>query len=280
MRAETRLRRHEVSESAELVSYRLESATPQGDAMAAYLTLNDPGRRNALSDALLDQLSTLLQQAADDPDVRVIVLTSSHPKIFSSGGNLDAFADNRATIVKYAGLTRFPSLFRTLTGIDKPVLCAANGDVLAGALGIALACDLIIAKESIRLGCPEINVGAFPFMISALIFRATGRLVANELMMTGRLVSATEAAAAGLVNKVVPDSEFDGALRQWISDIAAKSPLLLGMGKKALAATRDMPLESALDYLQAQLALAFTTDDLSEGVLAFKEKRSPHWRNT
>jgi enoyl-CoA hydratase len=117
-------------------------------------------------------------------------------------------------------------------------------------------------------------------MISALIFRATGRLVANELMMTGRLVTASEAAAAGLVNKVVPDAEFDDALRQWITDIAGKSPLLLGMGKKALAATRDMPLESALDYLQAQLALAFTTDDLAEGVLAFKQKRSPHWRNT
>ncbi|MGC2797457.1 MAG: enoyl-CoA hydratase/isomerase family protein, partial [Mycobacterium sp.] len=165
-------------------------------------------------------------------------------------------------------------------GIEKPVICAANGDVLAGALGIALACDLIIAKESIRLGCPEINVGAFPFMISALIFRATGRLIANELMMTGRLVSAAEAAAAGLVNKVVPDGEFDDALRRWITDIAGKSPLLLGMGKKALAATRDMPLESALDYLQAQLALAFTTDDLAEGVLAFKEKRSPDWHNT
>ena len=268
-----------MSESAELVTYRLEAATPGGEALAAYLTLNDPARRNALSDSLLDQLNASLQRAAADSRVRVIVLTSSHPRIFSSGGNLDAFADNRATIEKYAGLSRFPTLFRTLTGIDKPVICAANGDVLAGALGIALACDLIIAKESIRLGCPEINVGAFPFMISALIFRATGRLVANELMMTGRLISATEAAAAGLVNKVVPNAEFDEALQQWVADIAGKSPLLLGMGKQALATTRDMPLESALDYLQAQLALAFTTEYLPEGVRAFKEKRPPRWRN-
>ena len=266
-----------MTDTSELVTCRLEPA--DSDALAAYLTLNDPERRNALSDALLDQLVELLQRAAADPRVRVIVLTSSHPRVFSSGGNLDAFADDRATIVKYAGLARFPTLYRTLTGIDKPVVCAANGDVLAGALGIALACDLVIAKESIRLGCPEINVGAFPFMISALIFRATGRLVANELMMTGRLISAREAAAAGLVNKLVPDAEFDDALHQWVADIAAKSPLLMGMGKRALAATRDMPLDSALDYLQAQLALAFTTDDLAEGVLAFKEKRSPLWRN-
>jgi enoyl-CoA hydratase len=167
-----------------------------------------------------------------------------------------------------------------LSGIDKPVVCAANGDVLAGALGIALACDLVIAKSSVRLGCPEINVGAFPFMISALISRATGRLVANELMMTGRLVSAAEAATAGLVNKVVPDDEFDDALRDWVGAIAEKSPLLLGMGKRALAATRDLSMEAALDYLQAQLALAFTTDDLGEGVRAFKEKRPPRWHNS
>jgi enoyl-CoA hydratase len=268
-----------VAESADLVTYRVEPAQPGSDALVAYLTLNDPARRNALSDALLDQLDALLQRAASDPEIRVVVLTSSHPRVFSSGGNLDAFADDRTTIAKYAALARFPTLYRTLTGIDKPVVCAANGDVLAGALGIALACDLVIAKESVRLGCPEINVGAFPFMISALIFRATGRLVANELMMTGRLISAGEAAAAGLVNKVVPDAEFDDALRRWVADIAAKSPLLMGMGKRAMAATRDLPLDAALDYLQAQLALAFTTDDLAEGVRAFKEKRAPQWRN-
>lgn len=262
----------------DLVSYRLEKADT--DSTVAYLTLNDPERRNALSDALLDQLIAQLTRAGDDPQVRVIVLTSSHDRVFSSGGNLDAFADNRPTIAKYGGLSRFPNLYRALTGIGKPVVCAANGDVLAGALGIALACDLVIAKASIRLGCPEINVGAFPFMISALIFRATGRLVANELMMTGRLISATEAAGVGLVNRVVADDEFDDAVRDWVGAIAAKSPLLLGMGKRALAATRDLPLDSALDYLQAQLALAFTTDDLSEGVRAFKEKRAPQWLNS
>jgi enoyl-CoA hydratase len=263
-----------------LVRYDRRPAGPDSGApLVAYLTLDDPERRNALSDTLLDQLMESLTRAAGDPEVRVIVLTSSHERVFSSGGNLDAFADTRPPIAKYAGLNRFPDLFRTLTAIDKPVVCAANGDVLAGALGIALACDLVIAKKSVRLGCPEINVGAFPFMISALIFRATGRLVANELMMTGRLLSATEAAEAGLVNRVVPDEKFDDAVQAWVATIAAKSPLLLGLGKKALAATRDLPLDAALDYLQAQLALAFTTEDLVEGVRAFKEKRAPVWRN-
>jgi enoyl-CoA hydratase/carnithine racemase len=263
----------------QLIRYDLRPVRSEGSPYAAYLVLDDPDRRNALSDALLDQLGELLTRAATDPDIRVIVLTSSHDRVFSSGGNLDAFADTRPTIAKYAGLKRFPDLYRTLMSIDKPVVCAANGDVLAGALGIALACDLVIAKESARLGCPEINVGAFPFMISALIFRATGRLVANELMMTGRLLSAAEAASAGLVNRVVADDEFDGAVEDLVASIADRSPLLLGLGKKALAATRDLPLDSALDYLQAQLAIAFTTDDLVEGVRAFKEKRAPVWRN-
>jgi enoyl-CoA hydratase len=263
----------------QLVRYDLRRVRPGASPSAAYLILDDPDRRNALSDALLDQLGELLARAAMDPDVRVIVLTSSHDRVFSSGGNLDAFADTRPTVTKYAGLKRFPDLYRSLMSIDKPVVCAANGDVLAGALGIALACDLVIAKESARLGCPEINVGAFPFMISALIFRATGRLVANDLMMTGRLLSAAEAATAGLVNRVVADDAFDGAVEDIVASIADRSPLLLGLGKKALAATRDLPLDSALDYLQAQLAIAFTTDDLVEGVRAFKEKRAPVWKN-
>ena len=263
----------------QLIRYDLRPARSSGSSLAAYLILDDPDRRNALSDPLLDQLSELLTRAAAEPDVRVIVLTSSHDRVFSSGGNLDAFADTRPTITKYAGLTRFPDIYRTLMSIDTPVVCAANGDVLAGALGIALACDLVIAKQSIRLGCPEINIGAFPFMISALIFRATGRLVANELMMTGRLLSAAEAASAGLVNRVVADDEFDSAVDDLVATIADKSPLLLGLGKKAIAATRDLPLDAALDYLQGQLALAFTTDDLVEGVRAFKEKRAPVWRN-
>lgn len=263
-----------------LVAYDLRPAHADVAApQIAYVILDDPDRRNALSDALLDQLMSALTRAAADPAVRVVVLTSSHPRVFSSGGNLEAFADTRPTITKYGGLHRFPDLFRALGTIDKPVVCAANGDVLAGALGMALACDLVIAKESARFGCPEINVGAFPFMISALIFRATGKLVANDLMMTGRLLSATEAAGAGLVNRVVPDHEFDDAVHAWAATISEKSPLLLGLGKKALAATRDLPMDAALDYLQAQLALAFTTEDLVEGVRAFKEKRPAVWRN-
>jgi enoyl-CoA hydratase/carnithine racemase len=150
--------------------------------------------------------------------------------------------------------------------------------VLAGALGLALACDLVLAKESTRFGCPEINVGVFPFMISALIYRNVNRLKANELMMLGELISATEAHKLGLVNRVVPDADFDATVDDWARRLADKSPLLMRLGKDALNATRDMALPEALSALQSQLALALTTEDILEGVTAFREKRAPKWK--
>lgn len=242
------------------------------------LTLDDPATRNALGDEILDELLAALEEARRDDAVRVVVLTSSHHTVFSSGGNLKAFADDRPPIQKYAGLDRFPRLYKLIGALGKPVICAANGDVLAGAFGLALACDLVIAKASARFGCPEINVGAFPFMISALIYRNVDRMKANELMMVGELVGAAEARELGFVNKVVPDEEFDDAVRTWARRIAAKSPLLMRLGKDAVNVTRDLALADALDVLRAQLAIAFTTEDLAEGVRAFREKREPVWR--
>lgn len=264
--------------ASDLIRYEVTSSAGEDSAPSvATIVLDDPERRNALSDDLLDQLGVALDRAEADTAIRVVVLTSSHPRVFSSGGNLDAFGDGRPTIEKYHGLSRFPRLFEQLGAMSKPVVCAAGGDVLAGALGIALACDLVLIKRSARLGCPEINIGAFPFMISALIFRATGRLAANQLMMTGELISADEGRELGLVNKVFDDDEFDSSVSEYVANLAGKSPLLLGLGKKALAQTRDMPMCEALNYLQAQLAIAFTSEDLLEGVTAFKQKRSPQW---
>ena len=244
----------------------------------AFITLDHPEARNALSDALLDDLIAAFLAAKADESVRVAVLTSSHDRVFSAGGDLKAFAGDTPTIVKYAGLDRFPRLYTLIGELGKPVLCAANGDVLAGAFGLALACDLIIAKDTVRFGCPEINVGVFPFMISALIYRNLGRLKANELMMLGDPITAAEALELGIVNQVVPEAEFDDAVRDWARRLADKSPLLMRLGKDAINATRDLSLPEALSALQAQLALAFTTEDIVEGVTAFRERRAPEWK--
>ena len=248
------------------------------DHGVAFVTLDSPETRNALGDELLDELLDRLAAARDDDAVRVVVLGSSHDRVFSAGGDLKAFASEASTIDKYAGLDRFPRLYELIGGLGKPVICAAGGDVLAGAFGLALACDLVIAKEGVRFGCPEINVGVFPFMISALIYRNLDRMKANELMMLGEPVDAAEGARLGFVNAVVPAEEFDDTVRAWAHKVAAKSPLLMRLGKDAIDATRDMSLPDALSALRSQLALAFTTDDIKEGVAAFREKRQPEWR--
>lgn len=244
----------------------------------AYLTLDSPETRNALSDALLDELIAALEKTGADESVRVVVLGSSHDRIFSAGGDLKAFASDAPTITKYAGLDRFPRLYSLIGGLGKPVICAAGGDVLAGSFGLALACDLVIAKEGVQFGCPEINVGVFPFMISALIYRNVPRMRANQLMMLGEPIDAREAERLDIVNVVVPAGDFDDTVRDWAHRLAAKSPLLMRLGKDAIDATRDMSLDGALAALQSQLALAFTTEDIKEGVTAFREKRAPVWR--
>jgi enoyl-CoA hydratase len=248
------------------------------DHGVAFLTLDAPETRNALSDALLDELLAALEVAGGDGHVRVVVLGSSHGRVFSAGGDLKAFASETPVIEKYAGLDRFPRLYAAIGGLGKPVICAAGGDVLAGAFGLALACDLVIAKEGVRFGCPEINVGVFPFMISALIYRNMPRMRANELMMLGEPIDAHEAARMDIVNVVVPAEEFDATVRDWAHRVAGKSPLLMRLGKDAIEATRDMSLPDALSALRSQLALAFTTEDIGEGVTAFREKRDPVWK--
>ena len=134
-----------------------------------------------------------------------------------------------------------------------------------------------MAKESARFGTPEINVGIFPFMIMALIYRNVGRKKANELLLLGEQISAREAERLGIVNRVVDDADFDAAVADWAGRLAAKSPLLMRLGKDAMFRQQDLALGDALEYLHGMLTLAFSTDDIQEGVKAFFEKREPVW---
>jgi enoyl-CoA hydratase len=174
----------------------------------ATIALNQPQTRNALSDELLTDLIAALQSARDDDAVRCVVLTSTHDRVFSSGGNLGGFAADQALVHKHFETAKFARVFALLGELGKPSICAANGHVLAGSLGLALACDLIVAKDTARFGTPEINVGLFPFMIMALIYRNVGRKKTAEMMLLGEQMSAAEAERIGIVNRVVPADEF------------------------------------------------------------------------
>ena len=244
----------------------------------ATITLNDPQTRNSLSAEMLNGLISAFERARDEQQVRCVVLASSHEKTFSSGANLGGFQADVPLVHRHFASERFVGLFKLIGELGKPSLCAVRGHALAGALGIALACDLIIASEEATFGTPEINVGTFPFMIMSLIYRNVPRKKANELLLLGERWSAQEALAAGVVNRVVPDAELDGAVAEWAGKLAAKSPVIMRLGKEAMRRQMDMSLDDALDYLRAQLSLAQSTEDIVEGVSAFFAKREPVWK--
>jgi 3-hydroxypropionyl-coenzyme A dehydratase len=255
----------------QLVLYEVEGGV-------ATVTLNDPETRHSLSPPLLEGLLNALRNARDDDAVRCVVLASSHDKVFSSGANLGAFNADAPLIDRHRGSQRFVEVFRALGELGKPSIVAANGHVLAGSLGIALACDLIIAAEGAGFGTPEINVGLFPFMIMALIYRNVPRKKTNEMLLLGERLTAHEAKEAGIVNKVVPAGEFDAAVDEWATKLASKSPVVMRLGKDAMWRQMDMPLLEALDYLSSQLTIELGTEDAIEGVTAFFEKREPNWK--
>jgi enoyl-CoA hydratase len=244
----------------------------------ATITLNRPEQRNALSPQLLAELVDATHTARDDDSVRAVVLTGAGEKVFCAGADLGGFAADAPLVQKHYGSDLFLEFFRTMPRLGKPSLCAANGHVLAGGLGLALSCDLVIAKEGATFGTPEINVGAFPYMIMSLIYRNVPRKRVNEMMLLGERLSAEEAVRHGLANKVVPQDEFDAAVADWAAKLASKSPVLMRLGHDAMYRQQDMALDDALEYLRSQLSLTFTTEDIQEGVQAFFEKREPNWK--
>jgi enoyl-CoA hydratase/carnithine racemase len=244
----------------------------------ATVALNQPDTRNALSAELLGELSSALIAARDDAAVRVVVLASTHEKVFSSGANLGAFGSDASVIEKHDGTELLPAIFVLLGKLGKPSICAASGHVLAGALGLALSCDLIVAREGARFGAPEIGVGTFPFMVSALLIRNIGRKKASELLLYGEQISAEEALRIGLVNTVLAAADYDAGVAEWAAKLARRSPLIMKLGKDALWRQQDLGLEDALEYLRSQLSLALSTEDIVEGVSAFFAKREPVWK--
>jgi enoyl-CoA hydratase len=248
------------------------------DTGVATIAMDQPDTRNALSDALLDDLLAAFAAARDDDAVRCVVLASTHETTFSSGANLAGFAGDVPLVHKHAGTERFPRLFALMGQLGKPIVCAVGGHCLAGAFGLALACDLIVASEKATFGTPEINVGAFPFMILALIVRNVPRKKAVEMLLLGERIDAAEAQRLGVVNRLVAPEALDAAVDEWAQRLAAKSPLLMKLGKDALWHQEDMALEDAWEFLRAQLTIAFSTEDIQEGVQAFFEKREPQWK--
>ncbi|MGA8804962.1 MAG: enoyl-CoA hydratase-related protein [Solirubrobacterales bacterium] len=248
------------------------------DEGIATVTLNRPDQRNALNGALLAALVDAIKDARDDEAVRAVVLTGAGDKVFCAGADLGGFAADAPLVDKHFASDLFLEFFRLMPRLGKPSLCAANGHVLAGGMGLALSCDLLIAKQGARFGTPEINVGAFPYMIMSIIYRNVPRKKVNEMILLGEQFSAEQAVDYGLANKVVPAAEFEAAVDDWARKLASKSPVLMRLGHDAMYRQQDMAIDDALEYLRSQLSLTFSTEDIQEGVKAFFEKREPEWK--
>jgi enoyl-CoA hydratase len=152
-----------------------------------------------------------------------------------------------------------------------------QGLALAGGLGLMLACDVVVASETAAFGTPEVDVGLWPFMIGALVARHVSPKRALDLMLTGRRIDAATALEWGLVSRVVPAAAVDATVAEVTAGLAAKSPLVLRLGKAAYYATEDVALAPALEHLQAQLSLLTQSKDAVEGITAFFQKRPPEW---
>ena len=243
----------------------------------ATITIDDPERRNPLSNESMAEMAGLVDRAAADPDIRVVVITGAGDKAFSAGGDLGGgFVDR--PLQDHDERTALAGLLRSIRRAGKPVVARVNGHALAGGFGLAAACDVVIAVDDATFGAPEIKVGLWPMMITAVLQRVMPHKAALELMMTGRRITAAEAQRLGVVSRVVTRDELDDAVDLVVNGVAATSPAVLRIGRNAFYAVEDMGFDAALEHLHTGLTAIASTEDAGEGIEAFLEKRRPRWQ--
>lgn len=245
---------------------------------SAYLIIDRPKARNALSAEVMSELSSALADAEADAAVRVIVLTGGGEKIFCAGGDLSSMTGD-GLLAAHEARRGYGLLMRRLQDASKPTIARVNGHALAGGLGLVLACDVAIASAAAELGTPEIDVGLFPMQVLALLQRHLGRRRALELVLTGDRIPASQAEAWGLLNRVVPPEVLDAEVEAMAEKLAAKSQAVLRLGRRAFYTAEDLPLVPAMEHLASQLSLNVLLEDASEGVGAFLAKRTPAWKD-
>lgn len=255
-----------------------ETVIERVDGPIARVTINRPEKRNALNVTVMQELREAFARAGGTPDVRVVVLTGAGDRAFSAGGDLGGFSAEQSKVEQHHLRGTLADLLWDMSRLGKPVVARVNGHALAGGFGLMCGCDLVVAADTAEFGMPEINMGLWPFIITAVVSRRLPRAKALELMMTGERISAADAERWGIVNQVVPAAELDKAADELASKLASKSPLIMKLGKDSFYAAQDLGFREALDYLHGQLAVCLESEDTIEGVTAFLQKREPQWR--
>lgn len=237
----------------------------------ACFTINREPQRNAISLEAISLFLKYLDEASADPNVRVILITGSGNKAFCSGADLASATDGKIE----KGFRNYADLLKKLSGFPKPVVARVNGACMAGGMGLMLACDIVIAKNDAKFGTPEVNVGLWPMMIGALIYRNVLRKKAMEMVLLGERIDAGQALEWGLITRSVPPEKLDDEVERILRSLSAKSPIGIKIGKEAFYAMADMRFEEAVDFLSNKLADVAATEDAAEGITAFIEKRKP-----
>ncbi len=238
------------------------------------VTLNRPGAHNALNNRLVHELMDALEAFDADPAIGAIVVTGNE-KTFAAGADIKEMLDKDG-----AGMLEsdFIAAFGRLRDISKPVIAAVSGWALGGGCEIALACDMIVASETAKFGQPEITIGVIPGAGGTQrLPRAVGKSLAMEMILNNRILSAGEALQHGIVNRVVP---VDRCLEESVAlaaEIAARAPLAVRSAKQLVNLANEGSLSEGLEQEGRAFHDVFDTEDRREGMLAFVEKRDPHW---
>ncbi len=244
-----------------------------------WITLHREERRNALNPTAVRELAAALKAMEDQKEVISLVLTGAGEKAFCAGMDLGGGEALELSFLDRHELQRqFVELLKTMKSLTKPLVARVQGSALGGGFGLMSACDLVVAAEEVQCGTPEINLGLFPYIITAVLLRVTSSPKALlEMMLTGEKISAARAAELGFINHVVRREALDSTVDEIAAKLNAKSPAVLRLGRRAFYTARDMPYEQALEYLSGMLALNMQAEDMMEGIMAFMEKREPQW---
>jgi enoyl-CoA hydratase/carnithine racemase len=255
-----------------LVSY-------ETDGHVGLVTLDRPEALNAISGALADELTAVLEEVSADNDVWVVVLRASGEKAFSVGADLkeragfslDEFHANRKQ-------TR--GMFAAVRSVPQPTIAAVFGFALGGGCELALSCDLIVAAKGTKLGLPEVLVGLIPAGGGTqLLTRKLGTARAKELIFRGRQIDAAEAHELGLVAEVCDRADLDNRSIEMARGLLESSPIALREAKRAIDSALGAPLDDALEIEHDAWTVVIASEDRSEGIAAFNEKRTPVWKN-
>lgn len=239
--------------------------------------LNRPERRNALAPELIEALHTALADAAADGGVRAVVLAGRGAGFCAGGDLAGGMLPEGGVVASERQRARYGELLWRITQTPVPVIAAVHGDALGGGLGLVAAADLAVLDPAARLGTPEIKVGLFPFVISAVLQRVVPRKALLELSFLGERVDAERALALGLANRISAPGEVLVEAQALADRIASASRATLSLGKKAWYDAADLDLRSALELMNGRLTLNLLTDDAAEGIAAFMARRPPAW---